>query len=130
MIFKRILWLTNSSQMRCFLLNICLIVNCLLACCFGLLTLLRLRILLATISGVSLVYEGFTFIVTALIKQKRKIINVTIFIWSKTIPFGFYNESNSSYKGFIIMKWIIDWRILIEFWIPWILLALIWIISY
>ena len=64
--------------MRAFLLNIWLSVNFILVFC---LSLLRLWILCATISGVSRLYDGFAVIVAALMAENKRAIKVTIFIY-------------------------------------------------
>ena len=62
--------------MRCFRLKILLSVNLSVFC----LSLLIIRILLATISGVSLLYDGFTVRDAALTHENNRVIKVTIFI--------------------------------------------------
>ena len=61
-----------------FLLSIGLSVNFILVFCFS---LLRLWILFATMSGVSLLYDGLDVIVTALMNGNKRAIKVTIFIY-------------------------------------------------
>ena len=63
--------------MRCFLLKIRLSVNFISVFC---LSLLIISILFATISGVSLLYDGFTVRDAALTHENNRAIKVTIFI--------------------------------------------------
>ena len=82
--------------MRCFRLKILLSVNLSVFC----LSLLIIRILLATISGVSLLYDGFTVRDAALTHENNRVIKVTIFIFDQVGWIMIYTGGSSSfYKG-------------------------------
>ena len=84
-------------QMRCFLLNIWLSVNFVWVVC---LNLFRLRIRFAIISGVILVYDGFTVKEAALINENNKVIEEIIFIFlAYSRKFSCKEEPTAPYKG-------------------------------